>query len=153
MVVLSGKERHSKQKRFGFFFGGLLLILVSLYTVYASAIYNNAIATSNTELITNAVIILFIADIDEMAFAVVMTVGPVWSAIEEEGVDTNELVTAATEELGLVKKENVEIKDDLTQVKSENSRMKAEVSQLQSKVESLHEKIQKIEFLIILKTE
>merc|ERR1712086_1224064 len=43
MVVLSGKERHSRQKRSGFFFGGLLLILISLYTVYTSVIYNKAI--------------------------------------------------------------------------------------------------------------
>lgn len=56
--------------RIRFFVGGLLSGSVSLFTFYVSAIYNAAIATSNTEIIVNAVVISFITDIDEVSMSI-----------------------------------------------------------------------------------
>lgn len=46
MIVMSTKQSHNGHTWFRFFFGGMLLATVSLFTLYASAVYNSAIATS-----------------------------------------------------------------------------------------------------------
>ena len=46
MVLLSSKQRHDHKTRTRFFLGGWLLIAVTSFTLYASTIYNAAIATS-----------------------------------------------------------------------------------------------------------
>ena len=46
MIALSSKQRHDHHTRTRFFFGGWLLITVTSFTLYASTIYNAAIATS-----------------------------------------------------------------------------------------------------------
>mmetsp|Transcript_26183 Transcript_26183/g.47517 ORF Transcript_26183/g.47517 Transcript_26183/m.47517 type:complete len:255 (-) Transcript_26183:212-976(-) len=78
MVVLSGKDRLILQTRIKFFFGGTLLGAVSLFTFYVSTLYNFAIATSNTEIIMNSVVILFICDVDELIFEILMVVNSAW---------------------------------------------------------------------------
>jgi len=52
--------------------------LLSQYTIYASAIYNKATATSDTELIFNSVIVLFITEIDEKIFELIDSNNPRW---------------------------------------------------------------------------
>ncbi len=69
MLVLCAKEGHPMNWRVRYFFGGLFLVTVTTFTLFASTIYNKAIATSNTEIISNAVIILFITDLDEQFFS------------------------------------------------------------------------------------
>lgn len=60
MIVLSGKARNDMIfSRIRYFLGGTLLGAVSAFTFYVSAIYNAAIATSNTEIIVNSVISKF----------------------------------------------------------------------------------------------
>jgi len=71
MVRLSGKKRHSHSLRVRFFTGGTILCFITTYIIYASVIYNKTIATSNTELIYNGVIILFINEIDEKIFELI----------------------------------------------------------------------------------
>jgi len=44
LLILSGKRRHSRTSRTRFFVGGFFLTWVSLFTVYASTVYNIAIA-------------------------------------------------------------------------------------------------------------
>ena len=44
LLVLSGKRRHCNTTRLQFFLGGFFLTWVSLFTVYASTVYNMAIA-------------------------------------------------------------------------------------------------------------
>jgi len=46
--------------------------------LYTSAIYNKAIATSNTEVIANSVIIIFVTDVDELAYGILMLVNKCW---------------------------------------------------------------------------
>ncbi len=65
MIILSAKERHDSNTRWRFFIGGTLLTTITVFTFYASTIYNVAIATSNPEIVMNSVVILFICDIDE----------------------------------------------------------------------------------------
>ena len=76
MIVLSGTGRSPLFKRIKFLIDGALLMAAASFTIFASTVYNQAIATTNTELISNAVIILFITDIDEMVHGIAMTIYP-----------------------------------------------------------------------------
>merc|ERR1719162_1686333 len=68
MIKLSGKKRHSKSFRARLFSGGVILCCITMYTVYASAIYIMATATSDTELVTDSVVILILTEVDEKFF-------------------------------------------------------------------------------------
>ena len=46
--------------------------------MYTSIIYNKAIAVTNTDLIANAVIILFVTDLDEMMLSISVLIKPNW---------------------------------------------------------------------------
>mmetsp|Transcript_34458 Transcript_34458/g.60582 ORF Transcript_34458/g.60582 Transcript_34458/m.60582 type:complete len:182 (+) Transcript_34458:5970-6515(+) len=78
MVVLSGKERHDIPTRIRLFFGGTLLGAVSIFTFYVSSLYNGVIATSNTEIILNSVVILFICDVDELIYDILIVINSGW---------------------------------------------------------------------------
>lgn len=52
-------------RRLRFFVGGVLMILITITATYASTVYNYAIARSNAELVENAVIVLYLVDVDE----------------------------------------------------------------------------------------
>lgn len=78
MIILSGKARHGVSQRIRFFVGGSLLGCVSVYIFYSSTIYNISIATTNTELIYNAVIILFIMEMDERIFDTIDAMNQKW---------------------------------------------------------------------------
>ena len=78
LIVLSGKSRHRKLKRLRFFVGGFCLLFLSAFTVFATAVYNVAIARSNTEILINVVIILFISEIDEQFFRGIQAASPRW---------------------------------------------------------------------------
>ena len=60
LIVLSAKERHDSHKRMRFFFGGWLLTTVTFFT----------------EIIMNSVVILFICDIDECLYDILMIINP-----------------------------------------------------------------------------
>ena len=47
-------------------------------TVYTSVLYNRAIATTNTQLIVNAVILLFVTDLDEKVYELMLACKPQW---------------------------------------------------------------------------
>ncbi|EJK57793.1 hypothetical protein THAOC_22130, partial [Thalassiosira oceanica] len=101
MITLSGKMRHKVAQRVRFFVGGTFLSCISVYMFYVSTIYNISIATTNTELIYNAVIsestgrtkcfmiltmftirspraVLFVMEIDERVFETIDTVNQRW---------------------------------------------------------------------------
>ena len=46
LILLSTKQRNNHKTRARYFIGGILLISVTLFTLYASTIYNAATATS-----------------------------------------------------------------------------------------------------------
>merc|ERR1712194_720245 len=94
LVILSIKGKSPLHQRVKFLFCGLCFIVASTFTVFASTVYNQAIATSNTDLIANAVIILFIADIDEMTYAFLTTIIPCLADSEDISVELKAQVMA-----------------------------------------------------------
>ena len=135
MIVLSSKTRHSGH-RLRFFFGGLVLIVVSGLTLFVSVIYNGVIATSNSELILNAVIILFLTDLDELVYDIVLTINPHWASEEEEDTDaSNE--TQMKAKLKRVENKNSEIERKNSQLEEELGHVRTEMVELRGKVESM----------------
>lgn len=78
MIAYSAKVRHTLKTKLRFFVGGVFLCFITLYILYVSAIYNHAIATTNTEIIINSVAILFIMEIDECFFALLEGINVGW---------------------------------------------------------------------------
>jgi len=143
LIVLSGKGRNPLCQRFHFFFGGLFLTTAALITMYASTVYNNAIATSNRELIANAVIILFITDIDEMLLDTLLSINPSWiddDEEEEEGDEKEdndnkgdqEESNDNIDEVAQMKEELAHIKSKHLEMKRENLGLKREMQQVKS---------------------
>jgi len=64
---------------------GLSILILTGVAMSTSIIYNMALAAKNTDLLTNAVILLFINDLDEKCFEMVQFVRPGWvKAVLEE---------------------------------------------------------------------
>ncbi|KAL7544225.1 hypothetical protein ACHAWF_007605 [Thalassiosira exigua] len=80
LLVLSGKRRHRRNDRIRFFVGGLILFFVSSFTIFATTVYNLAIARSNTDIIANAVVILFVIEMDEQLHTAAGRISPKWAA-------------------------------------------------------------------------
>jgi len=78
LVALSAKERHDRNTQMRYFVGGTLLLVVTIFTFVVSFNYNYAIATSNTELVANSVIILFITDTDERLYGILESINASW---------------------------------------------------------------------------
>ena len=93
--------------------------------MYSSYTYNLVIAISDTDLITNSVIILFIADVDELANEIVIAINPNWGSKEEQGDEQGD------EEQG--KEKQGEDGDGLTR----NSELEGRVEILESQMKRL----------------
>jgi len=78
LLVLSGGQNLSRHRRARVFIGGLCLCFVSSLTVFASVVYNLAIARSNPDIIINSILILFISDIDEKFYKLASVFNPSW---------------------------------------------------------------------------
>jgi len=78
LLILAGKQRNSRNKKLRRFIGGSSLCFISALTVYASTVYNIAIARSNPDIIVNSIIILFITDIDEKIYTLVRVINQGW---------------------------------------------------------------------------
>jgi len=78
LIILATREGHVTHRRVRYFVGGLVLNLVTVFTLFVTVIYNFAIATSDTELLINAVIILFIDSMDEYLFAILTSINNDW---------------------------------------------------------------------------
>ena len=145
--MLSGKSRHSRVKRFRFFFAGLFLVSTSSFILFVTTIYNAAIATTNTEPIANAVIVLFIADLDEMMHTILVAINPslVAKEGEAEGEDPQKVALDA-----IVSK----MKEEFEEVKRNNSHVlegvKGELARVQSQMEQLHEKNEWMKYKMIV---
>jgi len=150
--VLSGKGRNPPFQRFHFFLGGFLLTAAALVTLYASTVYNNAIATSNRELIANAVIILFITDIDEMLLGTLLSINPSWIDDDEEDKEDDEEedndnkvdqeeTNDNIDEVAQMKEELSHIKSKHFEMKRENLGLKREMQQVKSVFKTFCEKL------------
>merc|ERR1712238_516905 len=88
------------------FSGGVILWGITVYTVYASAIYIQATATSDTELVTDAAIILFIMEFDEKLFQLIKAHASSWM----DGV------------FGADKQEQEEVKEDKNEAETDGEK-------------------------------
>merc|ERR1712087_816161 len=146
LIVLSGTAQDPTNQKIRFFIGGTFLIIASSFTIYASTTYNWAIATSNTELVTNAVIILFITDIDEMVDEIVMAIDPSWASEEEkdgeeqdieQGKEHNEEEQGVDGTLALLRSENLELKGKMEELGKNLASQTSKISAMQGKIETL----------------
>jgi len=159
MNILSSKNRHNRHDRIRFFCGGFLLSSVALFTMYVSIIYNMAIATSNSELIINSVIILFITDTDEQVFDFLMVINSQWVAAmsreknnkrdDEEGNDGSfqELRNQNSQlqdDLNELRNENSQLQDGLSELRNKNSQLQGEMSELRNELTCIHQQMMQI---------
>ena len=67
-------------------FSGMMLACMTLLAAFTTIVYNYALAESNTDLIVNVVILLFINDIDEKVLNVIEVIAPEWIEYVSEEV-------------------------------------------------------------------
>ena len=71
------------------FVSGFLLFSITGIAFFASIVYNMALAETDTELIMNAVILLFISDMDEQVFSILSVLAPEWTSTQTDCVAQN----------------------------------------------------------------
>lgn len=132
MIVLSGKARNDLQTRIRFFVGGTVLFSISLFTFYASVIYNAAIASSNTEIIMNSVVIVFICDVDELFYDILLTINPDW-------VERSSFQAPKEAVLEGSRHDEDEETNNETKLSGENRKWETTVQHLEGEVQTLKE--------------
>eukprot|EP00984_Skeletonema_dohrnii_P024485 scaffold13607_cov117-Skeletonema_dohrnii-CCMP3373.AAC.9 len=78
-LIYFSSKANTLGARIRYFIGGMGLCSITLFALYVSTVYNSAIATSNTEIIANSVIVLFIMEIDEYIFSAVDAINEKWT--------------------------------------------------------------------------
>lgn len=78
MAVLGG--------HFKLFISGSTLYFLTVLAAFTSIVYNFALATTNTDLIMNVVILLFISDLDERILEMLEALAPQWTSQRKEDV-------------------------------------------------------------------
>ena len=134
LIILSAKERHPHHRRVRFFFGGMFLSAVSLFTLFVSTIYNEAIATSNTEIIANSVIILFITDLDELFYCVMMTINPRWTEKERTSGQGARLNKGDEDSLVLLTAQNLKLQDKVQRVENEMEELRGKMMRMEKQM-------------------
>ena len=89
------------------------MIIMALSVLYTSIIYNNVIAVTDTDLIANAVIILFVTDLDEMMLSISVLINP--NLCPKDG--SQEVIK---EDVKALKSEVLQLKGKMTKVESES---------------------------------
>ena len=101
--------------------------------------YNSAIATSNTDIIVNAVVVLFVMDVDEYIFAALAAANEEWTKhTERDDARRTERRGTSTERGGneeaRMRDDNetviAEMKDEITLLKQQLSSQEAELSKI-----------------------
>ncbi|KAL7528704.1 hypothetical protein ACHAWF_002670 [Thalassiosira exigua] len=117
LLLLSGKQRYTHNKRARLFVGGLFLFSITAFTLYVSALYNMTIATS---IIESSMIILFIMDVDELIYEFLVVCNPAWVESlgpQQEGSHDEASFEHELESLkGMVKR----LSSDFKELKDEN---------------------------------
>jgi hypothetical protein len=57
---------------------GVALVVITSFAAWTSFVYNSATATADTELVYTAVIVLFVNELDEVFYALLTAVAPLW---------------------------------------------------------------------------
>jgi len=72
-----------------FFYSGFILLSLTVLTAVTSVVYNVALAESNTDLVTSAVILLFINDLDEKCLHFLKSLSPSWCSMRLQEAKIN----------------------------------------------------------------
>jgi len=102
----------AKKKDFLLFCSGFLMVSLTLMAFYASITYNLGRAATNTDLIMNAVILLFINDLDEQLFSIFRMTASEWTETQVKLAKTTLEAKMSTVEEDLVLKDMTK-EDDL----------------------------------------
>mmetsp|Transcript_15750 Transcript_15750/g.26827 ORF Transcript_15750/g.26827 Transcript_15750/m.26827 type:complete len:387 (+) Transcript_15750:3-1163(+) len=129
LLYHSSRVRHPLTSRLRYFIGGMCLCSITLFALYVSTVYNKAIATSNTAIIANSVIVLFIMEIDEYIFSAVDAINDKWTE------------HAADKEVSKMKKEIARQRAQIELADKEVSKMKDEIARQRAQIESQQEEI------------
>ena len=125
LIFLSAKERYSPQDRIRYFCGGTLLTFISLFTLFVSTIFNSAIATSDTEIIVNSVIILFVDDVDELFYDIL-------------NVINSRLVKVMSYERGVSEDS---VNESVKVLKTQNLQLQVKVEHMETEMENIVQKM------------
>mmetsp|Transcript_12360 Transcript_12360/g.18402 ORF Transcript_12360/g.18402 Transcript_12360/m.18402 type:complete len:192 (-) Transcript_12360:90-665(-) len=90
LIYHSAKITHSFKSRIRYFVGGTCLCSITLFALYVSTVYNKAIATSNTQIILTAVVVLFVTEFDRWIFSILEAINEDWTAHVTDSGDENE---------------------------------------------------------------
>jgi len=71
---------------------GAVLVYLTVTTVITSIIYNSAIGTSDTDILQNAVLLLFLNDLDEKLYSIIVRVNPKWIHTINDNISSNSKV-------------------------------------------------------------
>eukprot|EP00984_Skeletonema_dohrnii_P011075 scaffold4396_cov127-Skeletonema_dohrnii-CCMP3373.AAC.6 len=105
-----------------------------------STVYNKAIATSNTDIIVNSVIVLFIMEIDEYIFAALEASNKKWTAHAEESEDSS-LVTEVSEMKEKFELQRAQIESQQEQIDNQQEQINGQ----QEELKMLREMVEKIQ--------
>ena len=107
-----------------------------------SIIYNKAIATSNTDIIVNSVIVLFVMDLDEWIFNLLEACNKNWTA-HASGVEAEKegAVKEMKEEMALQKTQIADQQEELEMLRSQQEKSALE---MEEKIAMLRETVEKL---------
>eukprot|EP00984_Skeletonema_dohrnii_P014278 scaffold5981_cov146-Skeletonema_dohrnii-CCMP3373.AAC.7 len=137
LIYHSSKVRHSRGSRIRYFIGGMWLCSITLYALYVSTVYNKAIATSNTEIIVNSVIVLFVMDLDEWIFAALEACKGKWTAHTSDSEAASDAESKNGSVIDEMKREIALQKAQLESQQVELTSQQDEIGILRSKQEDL----------------
>ncbi len=141
LLLFCGKRGHGILYRIRSYFGGFILSWVSALAIYASAVYNQAIARSQTDIIANAVLIMFVVDVDEYFHKAAEAARSFWSGKggkkDERDAIIAELSATVTKMSGDIMKLQLQLKKQDDEIEKQGKEFDDRMKQLERvKVES-----------------
>ena len=67
---------------------GIMLLFLSIFAIYSSFVYNRALAEKNTDLILNAVVLIFIMELDDQIHTIFKKLFPKWTKTIEQDIES-----------------------------------------------------------------
>jgi len=138
----------------------LLLLLIDKFhfvTLYpcliqVSTVYNMAIATSNTDIIINSVVVLFIMDLDEYIFALLEACNDKWTAHTSDSEETSSDEEARNESESSITEMKKEIERQKTQIASQQEELmlqRDQVARQNDEIARLREVVQQMQVSLV----
>eukprot|EP00984_Skeletonema_dohrnii_P004616 scaffold1634_cov118-Skeletonema_dohrnii-CCMP3373.AAC.14 len=140
LLYHSSESRHNLGPRIRYFIGGMCLCSITLFALYVSTVYNKAIATSNTDIIVNSVIVLFIMEIDEYIFAALNASNEKWTAHAAESDDSS-IVTEVSKMKEEFELQRAQIESQQEQIDNQQE----QINDQQKELKMLREMVEKIQ--------